>query len=202
MPTFEARRTGPTSLESVIATPQLRLRSPRRANTERETAFLLKLHFDLARAPQEFFQRLVETALVLSHADSSGISLLNESAKCFVWPAVAGPLGRFIGDGTPADFGPCGTVLDRNMALLMVHPERHFGYLGTITPPLEEVLLIPFYMGGKAVGTIWAVSHTVGREFDEEDLRVLECLSAFAASAYQTLAKMGLLEPLLRPKRS
>ena len=197
-----AWRVGPSDLESVISTAKLSQRPARPANAALETKVLLKLQHDLAKAPQKFFQELVEAALTLSQADSAGISLLNESARYFVWPAVAGPLSPFVGDGAPADFGPCGTVLERNCALLMEHPERHFDYLKRVTPPLEEVLLIPFYMGERAVGTIWAVSHTPGREFDAEDKRVLESLSTFAASAYETLAKVGLLEPLMRPKRS
>jgi hypothetical protein len=202
MPTASARIVGPAGLDAVIATDKLNVRTVRRADTQFETTSLLRLKNDLAHEPATFFQILVETALNLSKADSTGISLLNREKNCFVWPAVAGPLSRFIGDGTPADFGPCATVLERNTSLLMIHPERHFDYLGAITPPLEEVLLVPFYIGKKAVGTIWAVSHTKGREFDIEDKRLLESLSTFAASAYEMFERIGVLEPLLRPKQS
>lgn len=155
----------------------------------------------LAASPKDFFPTLVHTALKLCRADSTGISLLNEKEGRFVWPAVAGKLHSYIGAGTPSDFGPCGTVLDRRSTLLFLHPERHFTYLVPISPPLEEVLLIPFYMDEKPVGTIWAVIHEKNRKFDAEDRRLLENLSTFAASAYQALAKMGALEPMLRVKR-
>jgi len=36
-------------------------------------------------------------------------------------------------------------------------------------PLVEEALLVPFYVRGKAVGTIWAVSHDPQRKFDAED---------------------------------
>jgi GAF domain-containing protein len=123
--------------------------------------------------------------------------LLDAERKRFVWPAVAGGLTPYLGGGTPRDFGPCGTVLDRDAPVLFRHPERHFGYLTPIEPPLEEVLLIPFHTHGKPVGTIWAVIHEKDRHFDEEDKRLLENLSQFASSAYQVLAEAGSLDRLL-----
>ena len=68
-----------------------------------------------------------------------------------------GPLT--LGGGTPRDFGPCGTVLDRNASQVLSHPELDFPYFAEVTPYVEEGLLIPFYIGGEAVGTIWVVSH-------------------------------------------
>jgi hypothetical protein len=124
--------------------------------------------------------------------------LLDEEQGRFIWPAVAGGLRPYIGGGTPRDFGPCGTVIDRNAPLLFLHPERYYTYLTPIAPSLEEVLLIPFHMNEKAVGTIWAVIHEPGRHFDTEDKRLLENLSVFAASAYQVLVNEGILETILK----
>ena len=47
-------------------------------------------------------------------------------------------------------------------------------------------MLIPFYIKGEAVGTIWVVAHDTSRRFDAEDLRVMTNLGTFAAAAYQT----------------
>lgn len=189
-------------LESVIATAQLAGRARRKPDPALETEILLKLHRALAADPKTFFQQLVEAARQLSTADSTGISLLNSSAHRFIWPAVAGPFHAYLWEGTPSDFGPCGTVLARNATQLMLHPERHFAYLKPITPGLAEVLLVPFHIDGKAVGTIWAVIHEHGRHFDGEDQRLLESLSSFAASAYHTLSQMGLIDPMLRKPAS
>jgi len=71
------------------------------------------------------------------------------------------------------------------------HPERDFPYFAEVTPPLEEALLIPFYVRGEALGTIWVVSHDDRRRFDAEDLRVMTSLGAFAAAAYQTLLSLN-----------
>ncbi len=185
------------TLESVIVTDLLDQRTARAPEPAREMRATLELLRDLAETPHDFFSRLVTVALEISGADSTGISLLDEEERKFVWPAVAGKLTSYIGGGTPRDFGPCGTVLDRDAPILFSHPERHFTYLKPITPPLEEVLLIPFHMDGKPVGTIWAVIHEPDRRFDAEDRRLLESLSNFAASAYRALTKAGSLDAML-----
>lgn len=187
-------------MESVIVTAELSRRASRGTSSSLETDILLKLNGELSAAPQTLFQKLVEAVLLLSNADSAGVSLLNTHSKRFIWPAVAGPFHAYLWEGTPSDFGPCGTVLDRNATQLMRHPERHFTYLKPITPGLEEVLLVPFHIDGKVVGTVWAVIHEPGKQFDPEDQRLLESLSAFAASAYKTLSVFGILEPMLHEK--
>jgi transcriptional regulator with GAF, ATPase, and Fis domain len=54
-------------------------------------------------------------------------------------------------------------------------------------PTAEECLLVPFYVDGKAVGTIWAIMHTDCRRFDAEDERFMNTLGQFASLAYQTV---------------
>jgi GAF domain-containing protein len=187
-------------LESVIATSILQQRSSRAPDRDAETQAELELTRDLAQSPHDFFQKLANMVLRLTYADSAGISLLDEAKGRFVWPAVAGGLFPYLGGGTPRDFGPCGTVLDRDEALLFLHPERHFTYLDPIRPPLEEVLLIPFRVDNRPVGTIWAVIHQADRHFQMEDRRLLENLSAFASQAFRVLTLVGATGPLLSPK--
>jgi PAS domain S-box-containing protein len=50
--------------------------------------------------------------------------------------------------------------------------------------------MVPFHVGGKAVGTIWAVAHD-DHEFDAEDKRQLLSLARFAATAYQCAGAIG-----------
>jgi signal transduction histidine kinase len=56
------------------------------------------------------------------------------------------------------------------------------------------VLLIPFYIEGKAVGTIWVIAHDSTHRFDAEDLRVMTNLATFAAAAYQMLQSTARVE--------
>jgi GAF domain-containing protein len=191
---------GPCDLESVIATSELKHRKTRTSDRNAETQAELELTQELARSPHDFFQKLAYMVLRLTPANSAGISVLDEKKERFVWPAVAGGLSPYLWEGTPRSFGPCGTVLDRNEAILFLHPERHFTYLDPIVPPLKEVLLIPFHVGEKPVGTIWAVIHKPDRNFQSEDRRLLENLSTFASSAFKVLVSVGAVESLLSRK--
>jgi PAS domain S-box-containing protein len=78
-------------------------------------------------------------------------------------------------------------VLDQNRTLLFQHFERRYPYFVPIIPLVEECLLVPFYVGGKAVGTIWAIMHSDRRKFDAEDERLMNTLGQFASLAYQTV---------------
>jgi PAS domain-containing protein len=161
----------------------------RQPDYEAENAVLVELTETLAHAPDQIWQVLVESALNLCRAHSAGVSLLEESDQQtrFHWRAIAGRWTEFEGGGTPRDFGPCGTVLDRNEPLMFSHPERDFPYLGEASPAIEDSLLVPFYVGGKPLGTVWVVSHQTNKFFDAEDLRLMTNLSKFAAAAYHTL---------------
>ncbi|MGH9631484.1 MAG: PAS domain S-box protein, partial [Bryobacteraceae bacterium] len=144
---------------------------------------------------QNVLQKLVDTALRLCQAHSAGISLLEEKngQKIFRWRAVAGRWSGFTGGTMPRDSSPCGTVLDRNCPLIMSHPDRYYPIPADVAPPIAEVLLIPFHIAGKPVGTIWVIAHDESRQFDGEDQRLLTSLGKFAAAACQVLDSQRLL---------
>ena len=176
----------PRDLDSVIVSAaELTHRSSRAPDHAAENQALVALAREMAASPNRILQKLAETALALCGAQSAGISLLDDTGKNFYWPAVAGQWARHVGAGTPRDFGPCGTVLDRNAPLVFSHPERLFTYLEEVKPYLEEGLLVPFYAEGQAVGTVWIVMHDKTRRFDAEDMRIMTGLADFAAAAYQ-----------------
>jgi PAS domain-containing protein len=180
---------GAVSLESILCTEELRRRPWRPPAYEKENRALVALAGALVESPFNILQTLAETILDVTQCDSSGLSLLtkDDGGKRFYWPAIAGEWKRHIGSGTPRDFGPCGDVLDQNRTLLFRHFERRYPYFIPITPAVEECLLVPFYIGGKAVGTIWAITHGDRRKFDSEDERIMNTLGQFASLAYQTV---------------
>ena len=199
-------------LESVLCTEELTRRPSRAPDYATENEALVALMRVLADSPGDVLQVLAQKILEILHADSAGISLLTSDAKQFRWPAIAGLWEPHIGGGTPRDFGPCGDVLDRNAPLLFGRLERRYAYFRAVTPAVEEALLAPFYVDGKAVGTLWAVSHG-NRKFDAEDLRQLQNLGRFASAAYQTnqvraledsrrAAALNLMEDLLQSRRA
>jgi len=183
---------GAVSLESVLCTEELRRRPWRPPDYGKENCALVALAGALADSPRTILQTLAETILEVTQSDSAGVSLLttDDGGKRFYWPAIAGVWKPHIGGGTPRDFGPCGDVLDRNIPLLFSHLERRYTYFLPITPPAVECLLVPFYVGGKAVGTIWALKHDDRRKFDAEDERLMGALGKVASSAYQSLVSI------------
>jgi PAS domain S-box-containing protein len=175
-------------LKSVLSMDELSRRPSRSPDYVAENRALIALAREMAASPDRILQKLADTALALCRAHSAGLSLLEEGdqKRNFHWRAIAGKWASHLNGGTPRHFGPCGTVLDRNVALMFSHPERDFPYFGEVTPLLEEGLLMPFYIKGEAVGTIWVVAHDESRRFDAEDLRVMTNLGTFAAAGYQT----------------
>ena len=190
MGSVEAEPALPVPLESVICTRQLNLRPARKPNFEALTNAMVKLARTLADSPDQILQRLVETALELCRAQSAGISLLEEEngQKIFRWHGVAGEYAPHLWGTTPREFSPCGTVLDTDSVLLMSRLDRHFSYFAQVEPRIAEALLIPFHVGGEAVGTIWVIAHDQTLKFDAEDARVMTTLGEFAAGAYQALS--------------
>src|SRR6266850_1809217 len=175
----------PAPLESVLCTAELNRRPLRPPDYETENRALAALSQALADSPRTILQTLADTIVEVFQSDSGGVSLLTKDGKRFYWPAIAGLWKPHIGGGTPRDFGPCGDVLDRDTPLLFRHFELRYTYFLPVTPPVEECLLVPFYIQGKAVGTIWAIAHDERRKFDAEDERLLQSLGTFASSAYQ-----------------
>ena len=164
---------GAVSLDSILCTEELRRRPSRPPNYEKENRALAALTSALADSPRTILQTLAETILDITQCDSAGLSLLTINGKTpdvcgkrFYWPAIAGMWNPHIGGGTPRNFGPCGDVLDQNRTLLFKHFERRYPYLQPVIPTAEECLLVPFYVAGKAVGTIWAIMHSDRRKFD------------------------------------
>ena len=183
------------SLESILCTEELQRRPSRPPDYEKENKALVKLVSALADSPATIFRTLAETIQEITQCDSAGLSLLTRDGKTphvdgkrFYWPAIAGMWNPHVGGGTPRNFGPCGDVLDQNRTLLFTHFERRYPYLMPVNPAAEECLLVPFYVDGKAVGTIWGIMHSDSRKFDAEDDRIMVSLGKFASSAYQALA--------------
>jgi signal transduction histidine kinase len=187
--------SGGAPLQSVLCTEELNRRTSRPPDYERENRALASLAQALADSPGTILQKMAEIMLETFRADSSGFSLLttDDGGKRFHWPAIAGVWKPHIGGGTPREFGPCGDVLDRNTPLLFRHFERRYTYFQRVTPPVEECLLVPFYVEGKAVGTIWVIAHDARRKFDSEDLRMLVSLGVFASVAYKAVARIRAL---------
>jgi PAS domain S-box-containing protein len=177
-----------TSPRSMLSVDELSRRPTRDPDYEAESRALVALAQEMAVSPDRILHKLAKTALELCGAHSAGLSLLEEAdqKRYFHWRVIVGAWEHNLNGGTPRDFGPCGTVLDQNAPLICTHPEQDFPYWSEVKPVLEEGLLIPFYVNGEAIGTLWVIAHDGTRRFDREDLRLMTSLGAFTAAAYQT----------------
>ena len=191
----------PVPLEAVITTDELRRRPARPANYEADSRAIAALMDVMANASGQagadaVLQRMVETAVELCQAHSAGVSLLEkENGREIVrWRAAAGAWGQYVGGFMPREGSPCGTVIDRNSAMLMHRPQRHYTITGL--PAIVELLLVPIHSEGRPVGTCWVIAHDETRKFDAEDHRVITNLSRFAATAYHLLVEHGLRSEL------
>lgn len=190
---FEGSRPpeGIAPLDSILITEHLHGRPTRAPAHDAENSALAALAQALADGPDTILQVLAEKALGLLRSGSAGLSLLTKDGRRFWWAAIAGEWASHLGGGTPRDFGPSGDALERDAPLLFTHWERRYPHLGALNPPVKEALFVPFYVGRKPVGTIWALTHDRRRTFDAEDLRLLQSLARFASAAYQSVTMLG-----------
>jgi PAS domain S-box-containing protein len=185
-------------LRSMLSVEELNRRPTRDPDYKAESLALVALAREMAVSPDRILHKLVETALELCGAHSAGLSLLEEAdqKRNFHWRVIVGAWEHNLNGGTPRDFGPCGTVLDQNAPLICTRPEQDFPYWSEVKPVLEEGLLIPFYITGEAIGTIWVIAHDRSRQFDREDLRIMTNLGAFTGAAYQTWLSVSAAQQL------
>lgn len=195
---MENRRTSDVPAEEVATTDELARRPPRRPEPEAENRALTSLARELGSDPGQLLQKLTQAVLECCRAESAGISILenaptperSDGDARFRWYAVAGAFADETGSFLPWEFAPCSRVIERQATVLFERPGRYFRLLSHAQPEIVESLLVPFYVDGAPVGTVWAVIHTEGRRFDAEDARVLNSLSQFAGAGYQLSSEL------------
>jgi two-component system CheB/CheR fusion protein len=179
-------------VDDVLITAELERRPRRAPDYAAENRAMAALARQLAMDPHGVPQKLAELVLALCNADSAGISLLEEQDghRLFRWHAAAGLFADQLGGTIDFDASPCGVVVNRNQTMLMRYGERCFAAMAGFEPPMIENLLVPWTAEGRAVGTVWVISHRPDRRFDAEDARVLRNLADFAAAAYQAIVAL------------
>ena len=200
MAAIVSANSSPVPLEEVLITEELAARPSRTPDFRAENEALLTLVKALAESPKSILQKLVDTARVLCRADSAGISLEEDLAegKIFRWRAVAGELAPFLGGTMPRDFSPCGVAVDRGQTEVMRDPVCFYPYIAGLNIAVREVLLVPFFNRGRAMGTLWVVSHKTSPAFDAEDARLAGSLAQFASAAHDALATLEESERMQR----
>lgn len=192
-----------SEFHSILATDRLTDRTPRAPNYELEAEVMGRLGRNLSRPSKEILQILTEAAVTLC-GGTGGVSLIEDTGPgpCFRWVALAGELYRFVGGKTDRHASPCGVTLSLDSPQLFIRPGRCFPDFAAVDPPIVEGLVIPFYRAGRAVGTIWVVSHSTERQLESEDVRIMSNLGAFAAAALELGESVSVAEKAERDARS
>lgn len=176
-------------VEEVVITGALDCRASRPPDYAVENRALAALTEAMGDDPETVLQRLVESAMELTHSDSAGISILEPGGEqgIFRWVATAGQWAPYRNGTMPREQSPCGQVITRDTVLLVTQPERAFPALLQSDPLIREGLLAPFHVDGKPVGTVWVIKHSVEKRFEKEDARLLASLAQFASVAHRTV---------------
>jgi len=148
-----------------------------------ESQALWTLAHELVDRPYQVQQRLAELVLDLCRAGSAGVSVLvnDGGVDLFKWSAVAGAFGHHLGGTMPRNESPCGIVVDLDHCLLYENLAEDFPATSSLRPEITEIILAPFHVNGRPVGTIWALCHDPQRRFDAEDMRLLTSVASFAS---------------------
>lgn len=168
----------------VFITEELSTRVPKRADHQSEIIALQELAMRMADEPGEVLPLFVDIAMELTGAVSAGLSLYDAEAApdIFLWRHLRGTLAPFEHASTPRNHSPCGVTLDCNAPTLAAYPERVYEWIADAGIVVPEVLLVPLYIGGEPLGTLWVVSDKDGH-FDSGDARVTAELASFVGVA-------------------
>jgi GAF domain-containing protein len=170
------------SLDDVLLAPRP---THRVVDHAAEAAALHALARELDNPRADILGNMSEHAMALCGAGSAGISIreTGDDGAVFRWYGVRGAWARYEGGSLPVDASPCGIVIQRRAATLFRHPHTHFAHIQG-EPKISQVLLAPFHMLGEPVGTVWVLLHDDSRDFDSEDVRIVEGLARFASTAF------------------
>ncbi|CAN5487177.1 hypothetical protein BH11ARM2_BH11ARM2_08010 [soil metagenome] len=174
--------------DSVLVTEELDRRPFRAPDYEAENEALRQLMEASANAPESLLQKLVEVCMAICGAESAVLSTEatgSDGEKVLCWQAATGEFAPYRGKALPPDGTPGGFVIGSGEAGLFERPGRCYPEIAARGRELKEVLIAPFFEGGRATGALWVGTHGGGRPFDGEDRRLLERLAGFAALAWR-----------------
>jgi hypothetical protein len=131
--------------------------------------------------PDTILQELVNAAVELCGADSSGISIQQDTGKdedYYHWVATAGAYSGFLNAVLPRSPSACGVCLERGRPQLFRVTQRFFDLLGVEAPEVTDGILLP-WDEGESRGTIFIMAHGRTEAFDGNDLRMMQVLADF-----------------------
>lgn len=194
LPTIGSQGSG-VKIQDLLDSREFLARQDGGLAPERESQAVARLNKCLAEDPTTVLQELLQIAIDLCHADSSGISLEEEDGQGelqFRWIAVAGSFAQYLNGITPRFYSPCGTCLDRGVPQLYQVSDAYYNFLGVTADPILDGILIP-WRAAKSQGTIWLVSHQSKNAFKMSDYKLMRILADFLSTRMSHETIDGLL---------
>ncbi|PCD02740.1 hypothetical protein COC42_15295 [Sphingomonas spermidinifaciens] len=161
-------------------TEEIARRPDRAPDHALEARMVSVLADELAERPDTVLSHLAACLVEAGIGGSAGVTVCDGEQG--IWEAVSGAWRGQLGAAIPMPHSPCGLTVERDAPILMARPADVFPNMPG-DPAAAELLIVPFRLDGTPAGTLWVVSHDAARRFDGEDLRLLERLARFAASA-------------------
>ncbi|MGA7106961.1 MAG: GAF domain-containing protein, partial [Terracidiphilus sp.] len=158
-------------------------------------AGLQRLSRAFLERPGTILQELVNAAIDLCGADSSGISIEKEHGndqEFYHWIATAGAYSEFLGAVLPRYPSACGLCLERGHPQHFTVSKKFFDILGVEAPLVTDGILLP-WKTEETRGTIFVMAHGRTEAFDENDARLMTMLADFAAMGYRQLKQQAQL---------
>lgn len=160
-----------------------------------QMAGLQRLSRAFLERPGTILQELVNAAIDLCGADSSGISIEKEHGndqEFYHWIATAGAYSEFLGAVLPRYPSACGLCLERGHPQHFTVSKKFFDILGVEAPLVTDGILLP-WKTEETRGTIFVMAHGRTEAFDENDARLMTMLADFAAMGYRQLKQQAQL---------
>lgn len=160
-----------------------------------QMAGLQRLSRAFLERPGTILQELVNAAVDLCGADSSGISIEKEHGsdqEFYHWIATAGAYSGFLGAVLPRYPSACGLCLERGHPQHFTVSKKFFDILGVEAPLVTDGILLP-WKTEETRGTIFVMAHGRTDAFDQNDARLMTMLADFAAMGYRQLKQQAQL---------
>ncbi|MBR7079236.1 MAG: sigma-54-dependent Fis family transcriptional regulator [Treponema sp.] len=132
---------------------------------------------------------ILESVMCLVQCESSSVLLVNNQDDSLKFMVALGPKGAEAKNITVSKNSIAGWVVSHNQAVIVndVRHDRRFNSLvqertNYIT---RNMIAFPMHVGNECVGVIEVLNKTDFRDFDEEDLAILELFGNQAGVAYQ-----------------
>jgi len=148
-----------------------------------ERAKLHRLMRDLSKTLREALQDTVAAVCELSGTECAGITLVERlpgGAESLRWLAATGPLCQVVGDAMGLERN-LKSILSQQKPRLVIRPHRLFPQIEEAWN-VSEALLVP-WAGERNSGILWVLTRSRSKQLDEEDVRMLLNLAAFASFA-------------------